>query len=52
MVEFTGTGDMFAACLCGHSISKPFHEAVGCALVAIRIGVFFFSKKFTFFEFF
>jgi len=36
MVEFTGTGDMFAACLCGHSISKPFHEAVGCALVAIR----------------
>ena len=41
MVEFTGTGDMFAACLCGHSISKPFHEAVGCALVAIRIGVFF-----------
>jgi len=36
MVEFTGTGDMFAACLCGHSITMPFHEAVGCALVAIR----------------
>ena len=36
MVEFTGTGDMFASCLCGHSVTKPFHEAVGCALVAIR----------------
>ena len=36
MVEFTGTGDMFAACLCGHSIAMPFHQAVGCALVAIR----------------
>ena len=39
MVEFTGTGDMFAACLCGHSITMPFHEAVGCALVAIRFGL-------------
>jgi len=36
-VEFTGTGDMFAACLCGHSVQKPFHEAIGCALEAVRV---------------
>jgi len=35
-VMFTGTGDMFAACLCGHSLSMEFHKAVGCALWALK----------------
>jgi len=35
-VLFTGTGDMFAACLSGHSQSMQFHKAVGCALSALK----------------
>jgi len=35
-VQFTGTGDMFAACLCAHSASLPFHQAVGCAIYAVK----------------